>query len=144
MMMVIQGIMNANLPWGLVFVGAASAVVVELLGIGSLSFAIGLYLPIHTSVPIMIGGLIKAIVDKITKRTNTSETDNGILYGSGLIAGDALMGVIIAMFASAGINIGLAEPKLGKYATLGFFIILVLSLVYYAFKKNKTEDAENE
>ncbi len=144
MMMVIQGIMNANLPWGLVFVGAASAVVVELLGIGSLSFAIGLYLPIHTSVPIMIGGLIKAIVDKITKRTNTSETDNGILYGSGLIAGDALMGVIIAMFASAGINIGLAEPKMGKYATLGFFIILVLSLVYYAFKKNKTEDAENE
>ncbi len=144
MMLVVQGIMNANLPWGLVFVGAASAVVVELLGIGSLSFAIGLYLPIHTSVPIMIGGLIKAMVDKVTKRTKTEETDNGILYASGLIAGDALMGVIIAMFASASINIGLAEPKMGKYGTLGFFIILALSLVYYAFKKNKTEDAENE
>ncbi len=144
MMLVVQGIMNANLPWGLVFVGAASAVVVELLGIGSLSFAIGLYLPIHTSVPIMIGGLIKAMVDKVTKRTNTSETDNGILYASGLIAGDALMGVIIAMFASASINISLAEPKMGKYGALGFFIILAFSLIYYAFKKNKTEDAVND
>ncbi len=144
MMLVVQGIMNANLPWGLVFVGAASAVVVELLGIGSLSFAIGLYLPIHTSVPIMIGGLIKAMVDKVTKRTKTEETDNGILYASGLIAGDALMGVIIAMFASASINISLAEPKMGKYGALGFFIILAFSLIYYAFKKNKTEDAVND
>ncbi len=141
MMLVVQGIMNANLPWGLVFVGAASAVVVELMGIGSLSFAIGLYLPIHTSVPIMIGGLIKAIVDKVTNRTKTEETDNGILYASGLIAGDALMGVIIAMFASASVTIGLSEPRLGKYAALGFFIIMALSLVYYAFKKPKNENA---
>lgn len=141
MMLVIQGIMNANLPWGLVFAGAASAVVIELLGIGSLSFAIGLYLPIHTSVPIMIGGLVKAIVDRRSNNAHVGNEDSesGILYASGLIAGDALMGVIMAMFASAGISIGMKEALLGKYGTLGFFIILVLTLVHYAFKKPKNE-----
>ena len=89
MKMVTEGVMEGNLPWNLVFIGVFLALMIEVIGIPVLPFAIGLYLPIYLSTPIMVGGLIKLIV---TKRKNKTEEEikeddsKGILYSSGLIA----------------------------------------------------------
>lgn len=83
MKMVVEGVMNGNLPWGLVIVGICIAVVVEILGIPVLPFAIGLYLPIYLTVPIMIGGLIRLFIEKRRFADEVSrETvrNNGILF----------------------------------------------------------------
>jgi putative OPT family oligopeptide transporter len=89
--LVIDGVISGNLPWGLVGVGVALAACVELMGLPTLAFAVGLYLPVHLAVPIMIGGLIQGWVNRRPHADQALET--GILYASGLIAGAALMGV---------------------------------------------------
>ena len=93
MKMIVEGVMGGNLPWTLVGIGAFIAVVVEILGIPVLPFAIGLYLPIHLSVPMMIGGMVRWAVEKKTT------VENGILYSSGLIAGEGIIGILLAVFA---------------------------------------------
>lgn len=101
MKMIVEGVMSGNLPWNLVFVGAAIAIMVELLGISVLPFAIGLYLPLNTTLGIMFGGVVRLIVDKI-KADDKSKKDaetNGTLYSAGLIAGEGIMGIILAVFA---------------------------------------------
>lgn len=101
MKMIVEGVMSGNLPWDLVFIGAAIAVMVELLGISVLPFAIGLYLPLNTTLGIMFGGVVRLIVDKI-KADDKSKKDaetNGTLYSAGLIAGEGIMGIILAVFA---------------------------------------------
>ncbi|MBM7623180.1 OPT family oligopeptide transporter [Sporohalobacter salinus] len=104
MSMVVKGVMKGNLPWALVFTGVFSALVIEMFGIGSLPFAVGLYLPIHLSTPIMIGGLIKLALDKksITKEERKDKNESGILFASGLVAGDALVGILLAGLAIKG------------------------------------------
>jgi putative OPT family oligopeptide transporter len=96
---VVQGIMNSNLPWAPIFVGAMLAASVEILGISALPFAIGLYLPFSLSAPIMIGGLLSWGVTRFAKSPADakSSTDRGILVASGLVAGDALVGVVVAL-----------------------------------------------
>ena len=99
MKMVVEGVLNQSLPWGFVLFGAFSALAVELMGIGSLPFAIGLYLPIHLSTPIMLGGLIRYAFEEwrnVDEPTKDCLREDGILYSSGLIAGDALLGVLLA------------------------------------------------
>lgn len=100
MKLVIEGIMEGNLPWPLVFVGMATGLMVEMLGIASLPFAVGLYLPIHLSTPIMLGGLLRYGVSRQSndEKTKKEKEERGILYGSGLIAGEGLMGVILAVY----------------------------------------------
>jgi putative OPT family oligopeptide transporter len=100
---IVQGVMTGNLPWIYVTVGAMIALTVELLGIPSLPFSIGLYLPLDLSTPIMAGGLIALIVRKISGSEDIAKKreERGVLFGSGLIAGDALIGVFIA-FVIAG------------------------------------------
>ncbi|MCJ7507126.1 MAG: oligopeptide transporter, OPT family [candidate division Zixibacteria bacterium] len=99
---IVQGVMTGNLPWIYVIVGAMLALTVELLGISSLPFSIGLYLPLNLSTPIMAGGLISWIVRKTSANEDVGKKreEEGILLASGLIAGDALVGVLIA-FAMA-------------------------------------------
>jgi len=103
MKLVVEGIVNGNLPWALVFIGVFIGLVVELLGIPVLPFAVGLYLPIHLSTPIMIGGLVKWVLHRKNNQDDAEETEDltekGILYSSGLIAGEGLMGVLIALIA---------------------------------------------
>jgi len=108
---IIKGILSQELPWGLVIIGAMIAVVLELSGIPSLAFAVGLYLPLSTSAPVFVGGMIRWAVDLYLKRKlagqNLSpeqilaETDksNGVLLASGYIAGGAIAGILIALFA---------------------------------------------
>ncbi|MGI8788252.1 MAG: OPT family oligopeptide transporter [Pyrinomonadaceae bacterium] len=108
---IIKGILSQQLPWGLVILGAMIAVVLELAGVPSLAFAVGLYLPLSTSSPIFIGGLVRLAVDKYLKRKLArenlteeqiiAETDksNGVLLASGYIAGGAIAGIMVAIFA---------------------------------------------
>ncbi|MDF1545588.1 MAG: oligopeptide transporter, OPT family [bacterium] len=94
---VVQGVMNQNLPWAPILVGGMIALAVELLGVSSLPFAIGLYLPISLSSPIMVGGLVALLIRKISNGDEyKKKKEQGILFASGLVAGDAFMGVIVA------------------------------------------------
>ena len=95
---VIDGVLTQSLPWALVFVGAAIALVVELLGVPSLPYAVGLYLPLSLTTPIFVGGAVRWLIEKRFKGEELQEKrEAGVLYSSGLIAGAALLGVLIAV-----------------------------------------------
>jgi putative OPT family oligopeptide transporter len=100
---IIRGLLAQDLPWGLVFVGMAISVVVELCGVRSLSFAVGAYLPLSTTAPIFVGGLMKALADRMTGARSASheesEISSGMLYSTGLVAGGTLTGVAIALLS---------------------------------------------
>lgn len=152
MKMVVQGVMEGNLPWNLVFAGAGIAVAVEVLGIPVLPFAIGLYLPIHLSTGIMAGGLVRLYFEKkkkISEEKRKDAIDRGILYTSGLIAGEGLVGILLAVFAI--VNVGgksLAEIidlsgtiETGNIGALIAFGILILTLFKFSLwhKDNKAK-----
>ena len=99
MALIIDGILNGRLPWELVLIGALVAVVLELAGVPSLPFAVGVYLPIQISTPIFIGGLVRWFVDKIKGSNADSETSPGVLLSSGYIAGGSIAGVLIAFMS---------------------------------------------
>lgn len=109
MKLVVQGVMDKNLPWILVFSGAAAALVVELLGIPSLPFAVGLYLPLSLSSPIMVGGVVRWLIEKWRKPSSESENP-GILGASGLVAGYGIVGILLAGVAAM-IAWGWNDPK---------------------------------
>jgi putative OPT family oligopeptide transporter len=96
---IIKGLLARDLPWGLVFVGAFISVVVELCGVRSLSFAVGAYLPLSTTAPIFVGGMLKALADKMSGVREESEVSSGMLYSTGLVAGGSLTGVLIALLS---------------------------------------------
>ena len=108
---IIKGILGGELPWALVLLGAMIAIVLEMSGIPSLAFAVGVYLPLSSSAPIFIGGLIRWLVDKWIARKHAGKsltTDQliaegdkspGVLMASGYIAGGAIAGIIIAFLA---------------------------------------------
>jgi putative OPT family oligopeptide transporter len=109
---IIKGILSRQLPWDLVLLGVMIAVVLEMSGIPSLAFAVGVYLPISSSMPIFVGGMVRWLVDRYLRREKfrhkdltpeelTAEGDksSGVLLASGYIAGGALAGIIIAIFA---------------------------------------------
>ncbi len=132
----VKGILSFNLDWQFVLVGVAIAVVMELCGIKALSFAIGIYLPLSTTLPIFIGGAIRGVVDMVQKKRGDAveeeDLGKGNLFATGLVAGGALMGVV---FAFANIPPSLAnwlknlsvEPFLtNQFGEIGYFIIGVL------------------
>ncbi len=153
----IKGILSFNLDWQFVLVGVCIAIVMELCGIKALSFAIGIYLPLSTTLPIFIGGAIRGIIDWKHKKkgdeTSAEEEDlrKGNLFATGLVAGGALAGVLVAfMQANDGVNKWLqnisAEHDLtGSMGQTGYFLLGVLffaamALILYrvAMSKNKT------
>ena len=152
MKLVIEGVMNGNLPWVLVFAGVGIGIVVELLGIQILPFAVGLYLPIHLSTPIMLGGIIRGILErrKESEKVLKEKVDSGILFSSGLIAGEGLIGILLAVLAviPAGLNavgekitiadkIGFGNNILGQWGSLAFFGLLTLLLIKNSFFKKQ-------
>ncbi|GGK02903.1 oligopeptide transporter, OPT family protein [Lentibacillus kapialis] len=139
MSMIVDGIMNGDLPWNLIFIGAAAAATVELFGIGSLPFAVGLYLPIHTTAPIMLGGLIRGIISRRTKNKDELDAKNerGILLASGYIAGEALMGVIVALAVTAGVAFP-EETIFGPFVSL----IAIGIVAWYLFHKSNKKPAK--
>lgn len=144
MKMVVEGVMTESLPWNLVGVGAFIALIVEILRIPVLPFAIGLYLPVHLSVPIMIGGVIRWFYDK--KRSERAQ-ERGILYASGMIAGEGLIGILLAVLAVIPVGksnllekINLSETiNLGNIGGIVAFGILILIMIYF-MERNKKEN----
>jgi uncharacterized oligopeptide transporter (OPT) family protein len=99
---IIKGLLNQNLPWGLVLVGVFISITLELCGVRSLSFAVGSYLPIATTAPIFAGGLVRAFVERRTGAPVESEVGAGTLFSSGLIAGGSLCGILYAVLVGTG------------------------------------------
>ncbi|MBO0932497.1 OPT family oligopeptide transporter [Fibrella aquatilis] len=99
----IKGLLSFNLDWQFVLVGAVLAFVFELVGVSALAFAVGLYLPLSTTLPIFAGGCVKAFTDWRTKSANKSAEDEdlsrGNLFATGLVAGGALAGVLVALLS---------------------------------------------
>jgi putative OPT family oligopeptide transporter len=142
----IKGILSFNLDWQFVLVGVAIAIMMELCGIKALSFAIGIYLPLATTLPIFIGGAIRGIIDWKHKKKGEAvvaaeEEDlrKGNLFATGLVAGGALAGVIVAILSSFdSVNKGLQNISLehGLVQSLtqnGYFILGVLFFALMAF-----------
>ena len=103
MKVVIEGVLDSSLPWGLVGVGVALAIVIELLGIPSLPFAVGVYLPVATMVPVFFGGQLRRLAEKQAPSEDAAaeRRERGVLFGSGLVGGEGLLGVVIAGVAAA-------------------------------------------
>jgi len=93
----IQGILGQKLQWGFVFVGAALAVMVQVMGISALAWAVGAYLPLSTTMPIFVGGVVRFVVEKMSGREEQEgDVSPGMLYSTGLVAGGSIGGVLIA------------------------------------------------
>jgi len=134
MKILVQGIMEGNLPWDLIFIGAASAIVIEFLGLNSLIVAVGIYLPVHTSMPIMIGGVIRWLIDLRKKENDLTSRDRGTLYASGLIAGESLIGVLIAILITIGVPIPDTPWTNNGWVTLILYLLVCLTLYWIAFR----------
>jgi putative OPT family oligopeptide transporter len=138
---IIKGILGGDLDWQFVMVGVFIAVVLELCGIRSLSFAVGTYLPLSTTLPIFAGGFLRGVADKKAKKNNesTEEEDlrKGNLFATGLVAGGALFGVIVAIltvfFESGMKSISVEEWFTGKLGTGGYHILGVAFFAMMAF-----------
>ncbi len=130
MSLIIDGILTQKLPWGLVLLGVALALVLELCGISALPFAVGVYLPIAASAPIFVGGVVRWLVERKKPSVQTeveSETGPGILFSSGLIAGGAICGILLALTQ---VMEGVAEKldfskAMGTLATSDLFGLLI-------------------
>lgn len=154
MKMIVEGVMGGNLPWNLVFSGVFIALVVEVLGIPVLPFAIGLYLPIYLSVPMMLGGALRWYLEKRkynSEKEKNNTVQSGVLYSSGLIAGEGIVGILLAVLAiiPAGLSakgetlyvsdkINLSEIfSLGKIGGLVFFAVILFTIYLFATKDQK-------
>lgn len=104
----IKGLLSQNLDWQFVLVGVFLAVTIELCGVSPLSFAVGAYLPLSTTLPIWVGGAIKGLVDRVAGKTGAHDDDlgPGSLFSTGLVAGGALAGVLVALLS---VNDGIAK-----------------------------------
>ncbi|MBR6627930.1 MAG: oligopeptide transporter, OPT family [Lachnospiraceae bacterium] len=131
MKMIIEGVMEANLPWGLVFVGVFLALAAEIIGIPVLPFAIGVYLPVQLNACIMVGGVVRLFFDRMKKEEETKKSiiNDGILFCSGMIAGEGLVGILLAVFAIAGLD---KLVDISRFLNLPAAVSNVASLVVFA------------
>ena len=146
MKMIIEGVMESNLPWGLVFIGVCIAIVVEVIGIPVLPFAIGVYLPVQLNACIMVGGLVRLAFDKMKRKEeeNKQIVSDGILFCSGMIAGEGLVGILLAFFAVLGLDkvVDLSQyielpTAVSNIGSLVVFALVVLSLLKFSVWKKK-------
>lgn len=134
MKMIVEGIMGGELPWTLVFVGVFLALGLEILRIPVMPFAIGLYLPIYLNTTIMIGGVVRMFLDgrkKVDSKTKESQVTNGTLYCAGMIAGEGLVGIFLAILAVAGISIP-AFINLGNIGGVVIMALMILGLLKFS------------
>ena len=143
----IKGILGQNLQWGFVFIGAALAVMVQVMGVSSLAWAVGAYLPLSTTMPIFVGGMMRLIAEKISGRAEESEISSGMLYSTGLVAGGSIAGVLVVGLSAKDLadgrslldwfNLGLLERQGGAADLIALVIFgwLCYHLVRTARKK---------
>jgi len=146
MKLIVEGIMTGQIPWTLVIVGAAIAGFCALAGIPILPVALGIYLPISLSSPVLIGGIIRMMVEGKYKKNQVrkeASLERGVLLASGLVAGDALIGILIAIFAILEVNIGIGAtlfPALAESSAFSFIMFMVLGGWVYMFATRKDKD----
>jgi hypothetical protein len=142
MSFIIDGIMSQKLPWGLVLLGVFIAVVLELCGLSSLAFAVGVYLPLSTSTPIMVGGIVRWLASRTGGKGDDaaeSESGPGVLFSSGLIAGASVAGMAVAMMQLSeptrkllgAVNLGGLYPPLSTSDALAFALFLGLGALLW-------------
>ena len=141
MKMIVEGIMGGNLPWGLVFIGVFLAICLEILRIPVMPFAIGLYLPIYLNASIMIGGVVRGLLDRrkgVDEKTKTAQSTDGTLYCAGMIAGEGLVGILLAVFAVFGISLDMSGiVNFGNIGGVVLMIIMILSLLKFSIWRKK-------
>lgn len=147
MKMIVEGVMSADLPWNLVFIGVFIAILIEVIGIPVLPFAISVYLPVHLNACIMVGGIIRLIfdkmkTDKIGEQRKKDIINDGILFTSGMIAGEGLVGVLIALLAVFEIDEVLDisgklnfPPAVSTALSLALFAVIILTLLKFSIWK---------
>ena len=144
MKMIVEGVMDGNLPWALVFIGIFMAIVVEVLGIPVLPVAIGLYLPLELSTTIMLGGIIRWFADRKSKG-KTDDAGSGILFCSGMIAGEGLIGILLAILAVIGIDSKIDLSGSVNLGTIGGIILLIFMIgCVWKFAMNKKSEVVSE
>ncbi len=142
MKVIVEGVMGGSLPWTFILAGIFLGVGLQIFGLPVLPIAIGLYLPIHLSVGIMIGGIVRGVIDsRLQKTKNDSEIstiqskiDSGILFGSGLIAGEGILGILLAVFAVFNLNLDMGI-NLGSIGSIIAFGLLTYTLVRHSMLK---------
>ena len=140
MKMLVEGIMNADLPWALIFTGVFIAIVVEILKVPVMPFAVGMYLPFSLSAGIMAGGIVRYIVERVkgTEQEKKERADRGVLFTSGLIAGEGIMGIVLAVLAVLKLDSVITLPfSLPQIGSLVIFILLLFYLYRLCMKKEK-------
>jgi len=150
MRMIVEGVIEGNLPWTLVLIGVFMAIVAEIVGIPVLPFAIGIYLPVHLNACIMIGGLVRLAFDKAKKeeKEKSAIVGDGILFCSGMIAGEGLVGIFLALLAVFGFDklidisglFGLSESASAVLSIVTFILIIFSLLKFSLFRKRKNKD----
>ena len=153
MKMIIEGVMEGNLPWALVFIGVFIAIVVELIGIPVLPFAIGVYLPVQLNACIMVGGLVRLALDKMNKPEDEKKgiINDGILFCSGMIAGEGLVGIALALLAVFGLDkvvdlsgkLGLPTAVSNVLGLVVFGLVILCVLKFSIWKKRAKKEEEN-
>ena len=146
MKLIVEGVMQGSLPWTLVLIGAFIAVLVEIVGIPVLPFAIGVYLPVQLNACIMVGGLVRLGMDKLKRSKEEKEAivSDGVLFCSGMIAGEGLVGILLAVLAVFGVGsaLNLAEsfgiPALAtEIGGLVLFGITILTLLKFSLWRKR-------
>ena len=141
MKMIVEGIMGGNLPWALVFIGVFLAIGLEILRIPVMPFAIGLYLPIYLNASIMIGGVVRGLMDRrknVDEKTKERQSTDGTLYCAGMIAGEGIMGILLAILAVFGIGMDLSGVvNFGNIGGVVLMIVMILCLLKFSLWKKK-------
>ena len=146
MKLIIEGVMGGNLPWALVFTGVFIAVAIEIIGIPVLPFAIGVYLPIQLNACIMVGGIIRLVFDKMKREKDEKDiiVNDGILFCSGMIAGEGLVGILLALFAVFGwdavidLSARFGIPAfVSNIGSLVLFAIIILTVLKFTVWKKR-------
>lgn len=141
MKLIVEGVMNGNLPWTLVWIGVFIAIFIELLKIPVMPFAIGLYLPIELTACIMIGGVIRLFAERRhyqTPKHKSKVINGGILCCSGMIAGEGLIGVLLAIFAVIGFQPDISHIiSFGAWGGAVVLAIVILTILYFSIWSNE-------
>ena len=140
MKMLVEGIMNEELPWAMILIGVFIAIVVEILKMPVMPFAVGMYLPFSLSAGIMAGGIVRIFVEKKkgTEAEKKARTDRGLLFTSGMIAGEGIIGILLAVFAVVKIDSKIILPfQLPQIGSLVLYIALLVLLYVVCMKADK-------
>lgn len=140
MKMLVEGIMNEELPWAMILIGVFIAIVVEILKMPVMPFAVGMYLPFSLSAGIMAGGIVRIFVEKKkgTEVEKKARTDRGLLFTSGMIAGEGIIGILLAVFAVVKIDSKIILPfHLPQVGSLVLYIALLVLLYVVCMKADK-------